>query len=1565
MFVRALAFSLLAFPPLFGYSADIVINPISGFSDATSTSPIGGNSGTTLGAQRLNTFQKAADILETFLDIQIDVKVDASFSSLACSAGSAVLGSAGATGGNINQANAPLANTIYPVALANNLALSDINSTTAEISATFNADIDNNANCLNGVDWYYGYDDPTLAGAAYVNDTSFLSVVIHELLHGLGVSSWVLSNGALNSGFMDAYSANLYDQSTSKAWSAMNDSERLNSMTNTNNLVWTGSTVNTSTPALALTDGINSGKVEMYAPNPYEGGSSVSHFSKDATPNEIMEPSYTEFLTTPGMATQLLQDMGWAIPAAANSAPIMASIGALSSTEDNNKVVTLSATDGDSDTVTFSASSDNGSVTASVSGTTLTLTPASNYFGTANITVTANDGTGAGNATDMEVVTYTISSENDLPVFTSSASGSTQYGSNLDVTLSATDVETSNINITFAVQSSDSGKVTASISGSTLTLAPVNNYIGDTNLTLRATDTDGGTADQSYVLTISAIPNTAPVLTAIGAQSSNEDTAKVISLAATDGEGDSLTYSAASDNASVTASISGTTLTLTPAADYFGSAAITVSVSDGSLSDTEIVIYTISSENDLPVFTSSASGSTQYGSSLDVTLSATDVETSSVNITFAVQSSDSSKVTASISGATLTLVPVNNYTGNTTITLRATDLDAGTTDQSYSLNITSTPNTAPVLTAIGAQSSNEDTAKVISLAATDGEGDSLTYSAASDNASVTASISGTTLTLTPAADYFGSAAITVSVSDGSLSDTEIVSYTISSENDLPVFISSTSGSTQYGSNLDVTLSATDVETSNNNITFAVQSSDSSKVTATLSGVTLTLVPVNNYIGDTTITLRATDTDGGATDQSYVLTISAIPNTAPVLTAIGAQSSNEDTAKVISLTATDAEGDSLTYSATSDNASVTASISGATLTLTPAADYFGSAAITVSVSDDSLSDTEVVTYSISSENDLPVFTSSASGSTQFGSNLDVTLTATDVETSNNNITFAVQSSDSSKVTASISGATLTLVPVNNYIGDTNLTLRATDTDGGATDQSYVLTISAAANEAPVFSSAGNLTTLYGNSLIHSLTATDVNLDELTFNLTSHNSAQVSASLTGSTLRLQAANNFTGSTSIEVSVNDGSISVSQTINLTIYDDFSLVSSTGNLSQGASLAISNSTFEFSLGGGDNNYSVDVVFNGQDSTSELLIFSAGSYFLAMPESGAFAGDYTITITDSNGETADFTIQRPLKVTTNIDQLTSSSVTQELYIEGAPAGSILDLHINDGAGLIDLKIDNAITTQVEAPDNANSFNRAVVKIHVNDSSTTSIINIGADSTVLPAGNVSLTTLPFHDVALTVTDLSGIGISTNIDINDGRFVVWGLNQQLITDNSGTLALALPIDQATSISLNAENYQTRTVEVSAQLNQLTLELELLENPMTVSGRITTSTLNFVSESPIVQLIAIDGSVMLAELSALSSDSVNYSVTINKLAFEADKLTITIGDIIQEVLLINNQFDSTINIHINALQVTPRDIPASDIPDTEEPVIETRSTGGSGYLLIFSLLLLINYRKRKTL
>ncbi|MBQ0732569.1 MAG: hypothetical protein KBT75_17840, partial [Oleispira antarctica] len=387
-----------------------------------------------------------------------------------------------------------------------------------------------------------------------------------------------------------------------------------------------------------------------------------------------------------------------------------------------------------------------------------------------------------------------------------------------------------------------------------------------------------------------------------------------------------------------------------------------------------------------------------------------------------------------------------------------------------------------------------------------------------------------------------------------------------------------------------------------------------------------------------------------------------------------------------------------------------------------------------------------------------------------------------------------------------------------------------------------------------------------------------------------------------------------------------------------------------------VTNNTFEFTLGGGDNNYNAEIVFDGQNITSSLLSFSAGKYYLAMPESGAFAGNYTITITDGKGNSADFMIQRSLTVSANIHELIANSSNQKIYIEGAPAGSILDLHINQGAGIVDLKIDHVNTTQVVAPNDASRFNRAVVNISVNNVSDIHPINISADSVILPAGSINLTTLPFHDVALTVTDSFGKGVSTSINIDDDRFISWGLNQQQLTNDLGELLLGLPKDQTASLTLTAENFQSKTVALNPQLDQVLYALELFENPITVSGSITTSNLDFVSEAPLVQLIDSDGTAVIAEVSILNSNTVTYSVTINKFAFDANKLIVTYGDIIQEASISDNQIDNTLNVHIDRLQV-------SDELESSESIIKTSTSAGSGLMLLLSLLLLVNQRSKK--
>jgi hypothetical protein len=95
-----------------------VNEPGVGFNDPTPATPVGGNPGTTLGQQRLNVFQRAAEIWGATLRSNVPIVIEGRFTSL----GSGVLGSAGTTAIFRGFPNVPFGDTWYHYALANALA---------------------------------------------------------------------------------------------------------------------------------------------------------------------------------------------------------------------------------------------------------------------------------------------------------------------------------------------------------------------------------------------------------------------------------------------------------------------------------------------------------------------------------------------------------------------------------------------------------------------------------------------------------------------------------------------------------------------------------------------------------------------------------------------------------------------------------------------------------------------------------------------------------------------------------------------------------------------------------------------------------------------------------------------------------------------------------------------------------------------------------------------------------------------------------------------------------------------------------------------------------------------------------------------------------------------------------------------------------------------------------------------------------------------------------------------------------------------------------------------------
>jgi len=302
----------LALAPLAGAGTTITIvdndDAGEGFNDPTPFTPVGGNPAQTLGEARLLATQFAANLWGSCLEGDVVIKIDAEFNALPCNASGAVLGSAGATTVHRDFFGAPLADTWYSQALANSIAGFDVAPLQNDVSMQFNSDID--TGCFPTATWYYGFDGMGPAGTI-----DYVSIVFHEIAHGLGFQTYVdLSTGAKLMNSDDVYMLNLeHDGASPSAWSSMTDAERMAAATAGNDLHWTGASTNAAAAGI-LTSGMSGGQVRMYSPPTLALGSSVSHFSDTLFPNELMEPFFAgSAIHTPGLALNLLEDIGWGL----------------------------------------------------------------------------------------------------------------------------------------------------------------------------------------------------------------------------------------------------------------------------------------------------------------------------------------------------------------------------------------------------------------------------------------------------------------------------------------------------------------------------------------------------------------------------------------------------------------------------------------------------------------------------------------------------------------------------------------------------------------------------------------------------------------------------------------------------------------------------------------------------------------------------------------------------------------------------------------------------------------------------------------------------------------------------------------------------------------------------------------------------------------------------------------------------------------------------------------------------------------------------------------------------
>ena len=439
--------------------------------------------------------------------------------------------------------------------------------------------------------------------------------------------------------------------------------------------------------------------------------------------------------------------------------------------------------------------------------------------------------------------------------------------------------------LTYTAASSDVEIASVAVAGSVATVTGV--AAGSATVTVTATDAGGLSAQQSFAVTV---PNRTPE--AVGKIEDLDiyvDSVAELDVAAyfTDPDGDDLAYEAASSDVEIASvAVAGSVATVTGVAA--GSATVTVTATDaGGLSAQQSFAVTVPNRTpeavgkieDLDIYVDSVA-------ELDVAAYFTDPDGD--DLAYEAASSDTTRVTVSVSGSVVAVTGV--AVGSATVTVTATDTGSLSAQTSFAVTV---PNRAPVVadTIRGPELPvGDSTTFDLGLHFTDPDGDSLAHAAeTSDDGIATVSVAGASLTVRALAK--GTATVRVTATDpGGLAAEQ--SFDVIVPNRAPeVTDTIPPQSLKVGETRSWAGSVYFADPDGDALTLTVGTTDASIVLALASADEFGILAVAP--GTATVTVTATDAEGLSASQTIRVTSEApspviITNVEPAVLLEGAQ-----------------------------------------------------------------------------------------------------------------------------------------------------------------------------------------------------------------------------------------------------------------------------------------------------------------------------------------------------------------------------------------------------------------------------------------------------------------------------------------------------------------------------------------------------------------------------------------------------------------------------------------------------------------------------------------------------
>jgi len=524
--------------------------------------------------------------------------------------------------------------------------------------------------------------------------------------------------------------------------------------------------------------------------------------------------------------------------------------------------IALTATDPDGDGLTYSITTPPAHGTLSGTAPNLTYTPAPYYNGSDSFTFKANDGQADSAAATVSI---TVTPVNYPPVAVDDAAATTQ-GVPVDVAVLANDSDPDGDPLSVTAATAGSYGTTRINADGTVTYTPETGFAGTDAFTYTITDGRGGFDTATVIVTVRAA-NHPPVANGQSVTTA-EDAAANITLTATDPDGDALTYSVVTPPAHGALSGTAPNLTYTPALYYNGPDSFTFKANDGLAdSDPATVSITVTPVN-YPPQANNQSVTTAENTAVNVTLTATDPDRDPLTYSVATPPAHG---TLTGTAPNLTYTPALYYNGPDSFTFTANDGQA--VSAAATVSITVTPVNYPPQANGQSVTTAENAAAIVTLTATDPDGDPLTYSVVTPPAHGTLTGTAPNLTYTPASYYNGSDSFTFRANDGQASsNVATVSITVTPVNYPPVAKNDTA-TTPQNKAVTIPVLANDTDPDGDTLSVSAVTQGANGTVAT-NGTTATYTPNPGFYGTDSFTYTAADGHGGTASAKATVTVTA-------------------------------------------------------------------------------------------------------------------------------------------------------------------------------------------------------------------------------------------------------------------------------------------------------------------------------------------------------------------------------------------------------------------------------------------------------------------------------------------------------------------------------------------------------------------------------------------------------------------------------------------------------------------------------------------------------------------